>query len=49
METDIKPTSIRIPAELKAKLEQMAKEDGRSFNNLVNKLLNQSVKQEETK
>jgi predicted HicB family RNase H-like nuclease len=49
MENDIKPTSIRIPAELKAKLEQMAKEDGRSFNNLVNKILNEAAKQGETK
>ena len=49
MENDIKPTSIRIPADIKKKLEQMAKEDGRSFNNLVNKILNEVVKQGETK
>ena len=49
MDNNVKPTSIRIPANLKKKLEQMAREDGRSFNNLVNKLLNEAVKQGETK
>lgn len=42
---NIKPTSVRIPESLKKSLEQLAKEDGRSFNNLVNKLLSESVKQ----
>lgn len=32
-------TNITIPKDLKAKLEQLAKEDGRSFNNLVIKIL----------
>jgi predicted DNA-binding protein len=38
-----KPTSIRINAELKQKLERMAKEDGRSFNNLVSRILEQAT------
>lgn len=32
-------TLITIPKELKAKLEQLAKEDHRSFNNLVISIL----------
>lgn len=32
-------TNITIPKDLKAKLEQLAREDGRSFNNLVIKIL----------
>lgn len=32
-------TNITIPKELKARLEKIAKDDGRSFNNLVIKIL----------
>lgn len=32
-------TNITIPKYLKAKIEHLAKEDGRSFNNLVIKIL----------
>ena len=32
-------TNITIPKYLKAKIENLAKEDGRSFNNLVIKIL----------
>ena len=37
--------NVRITDELKKQLEQMAKEDQRSFNNLVNKILTEAVKQ----
>lgn len=30
---------VRLPEELKAKLEQLAKQDMRSFNSLLNKVL----------
>lgn len=43
MSDKVKPTSVRIPESLKKKLEQKAKEDGRSFNNMVNKLLSDAV------
>lgn len=43
MSEKIKPTSVRIPESLKKKLEQKAKEEGRSFNNLVNRLLSEVV------
>lgn len=43
MSDKVKPTSLRIPESLKKKLEQKAKEEGRSFNNMVNKLLSDSV------
>lgn len=36
-------TNITIPKTLKAKLEAMAKEDQRSFNNLVIKILTDYV------
>lgn len=36
-------TNITIPKELKASLEQLAKKDGRSFNNLVVKILKDFV------
>ncbi|MCP4991331.1 MAG: ribbon-helix-helix domain-containing protein [Colwellia sp.] len=44
MDKKPKPTSIRINAELKSKLEEMAKADGRSFNNLVARILEQAAK-----
>lgn len=37
-------TNITIEKELKAKLEHLAKEDGRSFNSLVIKILSDYVK-----
>ncbi|AVR75870.1 hypothetical protein ValSw33_46 [Vibrio phage ValSw3-3] len=43
MSDKIKPTSVRIPESLKKKLEQKAKEEGRSFNNMVNRLLSEAV------
>lgn len=43
MSEKVKPTSVRIPESLKKKLEQKAKEEGRSFNNLVNRLLSEVV------
>ena len=36
-------TNITFPKELKAKLEELAQKDGRSFNNLVIKVLNDFV------
>lgn len=36
-------TNITFPKELKEKLEHLAKVDGRSFNNLVIKILNDYV------
>ena len=36
-------TNITIPKELKMKLEKLSKEDGRSFNNLVIKILREYV------
>lgn len=38
-------TNITFPKELKEKLERLAKEDGRSFNNLVIKILNDYVEE----
>ena len=43
MSDKVKPTSVRIPESLKKKLEQKAKEEGRSFNNMVNRLLSEAV------
>ena len=36
-------TNITFPKELKAKLEEFAQKDGRSFNNLVIKILSDYV------
>lgn len=36
-------TNITFPKELKAKLEKLAEQDGRSFNNLVIKIINDYV------
>ena len=36
-------TNITFPKELKTKLEELAKKDGRSFNNLVIKILSDYV------
>jgi predicted HicB family RNase H-like nuclease len=38
-------TNIRVPASLKKAIEAMAREEGRSFNNMVNKILKEVVKQ----
>tara|TARA_R110000851_G_C12661474_1_gene521477 strand:- start:67 stop:336 length:270 start_codon:yes stop_codon:yes gene_type:complete len=35
----MKPTSIRIKPNLKLKIEKMARKEGRSFNNMVARLL----------
>lgn len=40
-----KPTSVRINPELKAKIEAKAKEEGRSFNNMVSRILELSLAQ----
>ncbi len=36
-------TSIRIPSSLKKKIEKKAAEEGRTLNNMLNRLLEQSV------
>ena len=41
-------TNITFPKELKAKLEELAKKDGRSFNNLVIKILSDYVENAES-
>lgn len=43
MTDKVKPTSVRLPESLKKKLEKKAKSEGRSFNNMVNRLLAESV------
>lgn len=43
----ILPTSIRLPLELKEKLEKAAKEDQRSVNNLIVLILSRWVKEHE--
>ena len=40
-----KPTSVRINPELKAKIAAKAKEEGRSFNNMVSRILELSLAQ----
>ena len=40
-------TNITFPKELKSKLEELAQKDGRSFNNLVIKILNDFVESQE--
>ena len=40
-----KPTSVRINPELKAKIATKAKEEGRSFNNMVSRILELSLAQ----
>ena len=40
-------TNITFPKELKAKLEELARKDGRSFNNLVIKVLSDFVNSQE--
>jgi predicted transcriptional regulator len=37
-------TNITFPKELKTKLEELAKKDNRSFNNLIIKILSDYVK-----
>lgn len=39
----VKPTSIRIPDDLKKELEKIASSQSRSFNNLVNIVLREYV------
>ena len=39
----VKPTSIRIPDDLKKELEEIASSQSRSFNNLVNIVLREYV------
>ncbi len=43
----ILPTSIRLPLDLKEKLEKAAKEDQRSVNNLIVLILSRWVKEHE--
>lgn len=38
-------TSIRIPSSLKKKIEKKAAEEGRTLNNMLNRLLEKSVAQ----
>ena len=40
-------TNISFPKELKSELDEIAKKDGRSFNNLVIKVLNDFVESQE--
>ena len=40
-----KPTSVRINPELKAKIATNAREEGRSFNNMVSRILELSLSQ----
>ena len=40
-----KPTSVRINPELKAKIAAKAKDEGRSFNNMVSRILELSLTQ----
>lgn len=40
-------TNITFPKELKSELEEIAKKDGRSFNNLVIKVLSDFVESQE--
>ena len=40
-------TNITFPKELKSELEEIAKKDGRSFNNLVIKVLSDFVNSQE--
>lgn len=44
--TETITTTIRIPEGLKQELDRLAKEDGRSFNNLVSLILNKYVKEQ---
>lgn len=37
-------TNITFPKDLKTKLEELAKKDGRSFNNLIIKILTDYIK-----
>lgn len=39
----VKPTSIRIPDDLKKELEKLAKSQSRSLNNLINIVLREYV------
>lgn len=43
MSDNVKPTSVRLPESLKKKIEEKAKQEGRSFNNMVNRLLDKAV------
>lgn len=40
---EVKPTSVRLPASLKKKIEEKAKKEGRSFNNMVNRILEEAT------
>lgn len=42
---ELKTFSLRIPAELDAKLEALARDDARSKNNLVTRILTQVVEE----
>lgn len=41
------PALIRIPGELKKRIEIIAKDNGISFNRMVNRILDQSTKENE--
>ncbi len=43
MSTKINPTSVRLPADLKKKIEEKAKQEDRTFNSMVNWLLKNAV------
>ncbi len=43
MESKVKPTSVRLKPDLKKKIEEMAKKEGRSFNNMVSRILEQAA------
>jgi len=43
--TDIRKTSLRMPEELARKVERLATADSRSFNQMVNILVDKAVSQ----
>lgn len=43
------PTTVRIPEELKSNLEEIAKRENRSLNNLINIILQSYVNEDKAK
>lgn len=46
MKDEVKPTSIRIPNSLRDAIKAIAKENNRSFNNMIEVMLTKAVKEE---
>lgn len=40
---EVKPTSIRIKNSLRKKIKEKAKQEGRSFNNMVERMLEKAT------